>query len=71
MTEKQTSMPQARIASDREVLKFIEFHDLAGRGIGYVDIHLLAAARLTEDATLWTRDRRLHATASRMGLAAV
>src|SRR5205085_8614347 len=54
--EALADLPQARIASDREVLEFIEFHGLAGRGIGYVDIHLLAAARLTEDATLWTRD---------------
>ena len=66
-----SDLPQARVATDLEVLDFIELHALAGLGIGYVDVHLLAAIRLTEDAALWTRDKRLHATASRMGLAAV
>jgi len=61
-------LPQARVASDREVLEFIELHALAGLGVGYIDVHLLAAVRLTEDASLWTRDRRLHAIASRLTL---
>jgi predicted nucleic acid-binding protein len=63
-------LPQARVATDREVLEFIELHALAGLGIGYVDVHLLAAARLSEDASLWTNDRRLHAIAGRLALAA-
>lgn len=40
-----------------------------GRGIGYVDAHLLAAVALTEGAGLWTRDRRLQALAATLGLA--
>ena len=39
-----------------------------GVGIGYVDAHLLASARLG-GAMLWTRDKRLHATAAELGLA--
>ena len=39
-----------------------------GRGIGYVDAHLLAAARLA-GAALWTRDKRLHAIAVELGVA--
>jgi len=39
-------------------------------GIGYVDAHLLAAARLTAGSKLWTRDRRLQAVAAQLGLAA-
>jgi predicted nucleic acid-binding protein len=63
-------LPQAIVATDGEVLGFIRRHGLAGLGIGYVDAHLLAAARLTPDARLWTRDRRLAEAAERLGLAA-
>ena len=63
-------LPQAVVATDAEVLGFIRRDGLAGLGIGYVDAHLLAAARLTPDARLWTRDRRLAAAAERLGLAA-
>lgn len=40
-----------------------------GRGIGYVDVHLLAAISLAEAATLWTRDKRLGGVAASLGLA--
>ena len=63
-------LPQATVATETEVLHFITAHALFGRGIGYVDIHLLAAARLTVGARLWTHDRRLHDVASRLDLAA-
>ena len=43
-------LPQAVVAADEEVLHFIDRQRLFGRGIGYVDAHLLAAARLTEAA---------------------
>jgi predicted nucleic acid-binding protein len=61
-------LPQATVATATELLFFIERHELAGLGIGYVDAQLLAATRLTRDARLWTRDRRLHAAAERLGL---
>ncbi|HTV44702.1 MAG TPA: PIN domain-containing protein [Stellaceae bacterium] len=63
-------LPQAASASHAEVLHFIACEGLFGRGIGYVDAHLLASARLTATARLWTRDRRLQAAAVRLGLAA-
>ncbi len=63
-------LPQAVVASDREALHFIVKHQLFGLGIGYVDAHLLAAARLTVGATLWTHDKRLHDAADRLVLAA-
>jgi predicted nucleic acid-binding protein len=63
-------LPQARVATDREVLEFIDLHALSGLGVGYIDVHLLAAVLLTEDATLWTRDKRLYAVASRLHLTA-
>ena len=34
---------------------------MMGRGIGYVDAHLLTSAALDGNAMLWTRDRRLAA----------
>ena len=64
-----SDLPQARIATDKEVLHFIEQHTLFGLGIGYVDAHLLAAVRLTAGALLWTRDKRLHEVADRLGSA--
>jgi predicted nucleic acid-binding protein len=63
------ALPQASVASDGEVLHFIQERALYGLGIGYVDAHLLAAARLTPGATLWIRDKSLHTVAVRLGLA--
>jgi predicted nucleic acid-binding protein len=62
-------LPRADIATDAEVLTFIDRHALFGRGIGYVDVQLLAAARLTAGARLWTKDRRLHEVAHDLRLA--
>jgi predicted nucleic acid-binding protein len=63
-------LPQSVVASHQEVLHFIGEHRLFGRGIGYVDAHLLAAIRLTEGAGLWTRDKGLHRVAAGLALAA-
>lgn len=62
-------LPHPERASDSEVLYFIEQERLMGLGIGYIDAHLLAAARLTRGATLWTSDGRLAHVAARLGLA--
>ena len=62
-------LPKAGVASDQEILRFIERHELFGLGIGYVDVHLLAAVRLTFGASLWTRDKRLHKVASHLDIA--
>jgi len=62
-------LPQAAAASDPEVLYFIDRHRLMGRGIGYVDAHLLAALLLNPPARLWTRDKRLGTIAEQLGLA--
>ncbi len=63
-------LPQATVATDQEVLRFIDRRSLFGLGIGYVDAHLLAAVRLTAGTKLWTKDRRLQAVAMQLGLAA-
>lgn len=61
-------LPKADVATHDEVLVFIQRNALAGSGIGYTDAHLLASTRLTPDAALWSRDRRLLAAARRLGL---
>jgi predicted nucleic acid-binding protein len=64
-----SDLSTASVATDTEVLHFIDQHALFGRGIGYVDAHLLAAVQLTPGARLWTNDRRLHAVAVQLELA--
>lgn len=63
-----TSLEQLEPVSPDALLDFIEEADLAAEGIGYVDAHILAAAR-RDQAKLWTRDKRLAAQAERLGLA--
>ena len=60
-------LPQAATANADEVLAFIESRALAGQGIGYVDVHLLASVALTPGILLWTRDKHLRAVAERLG----
>jgi predicted nucleic acid-binding protein len=62
-------LPAATVASDAEVMLLIERKQLMGRGIGYIDAHLLAAARLSH-CRLWTQDRRLAVVAEEQALAA-
>ena len=62
-------MPRAEAANHHEVLEFVERHRLAGSGIGWVDVHLLASAALS-GVTLWTLDRRLALAAGRLTLSA-
>lgn len=58
-----TLLPQAVRASHDEALHFLHAERLFGKGIGYVDLHLLASTRLTPGASLWTRDKRLRSVA--------
>jgi predicted nucleic acid-binding protein len=57
------------MVSHDEVLALIVRRRLSGRGIGWIDAHLLASA-IVERAPLWTLDRRLAAVARDLGLAA-
>jgi predicted nucleic acid-binding protein len=61
-------LPAALVARHHEVLSMIESATLYGRGLGYVDVHLLASARLSH-SRMWTRDRRLAAAANEMDIA--
>ncbi len=62
-------LAMAVVAEPDEVLAFMDHHRLHGKGIGYVDAHLLTATALTAGAKLWTRDRRLHELARELGCA--
>ena len=55
------------MASDNEILFFIEKHGIAGKGIGCLDMRLLASAALG-NLRIWTRDRRLLEVASLLDL---
>ena len=62
-------LPMAAVAESAEVLGYIERHELYGKGIGYVDAHLLASAAIG-GTTLWTRDKNLLMAARELGCAA-
>lgn len=61
-------LPHATVATDHEVLTLINRESLYGKGIGYVDAHLLAATFLSDHARLWTRDKRLAGVATQLGV---
>jgi hypothetical protein len=62
------ALPAAHVATHDEAMTFIERHRLHGTGLGWVDVHLLASARLTRQS-LWSADRRLRNAALQLGLA--
>ncbi|MBI4715857.1 MAG: type II toxin-antitoxin system VapC family toxin [Nitrospirae bacterium] len=61
------ALPGAIPAEHEEVMQFIEDHRLMGKGLGYVDMHLLVSAALTE-TPLWTLDKQLHGVSSNLGI---
>jgi len=61
------SLPMSILAEDEEVLKFIENNHLMGMGLGYVDVHLIASALLT-DVPLWTFDKTLAKFTKKTGI---
>jgi predicted nucleic acid-binding protein len=61
------ALPMSAHVEHEEVLRFIEGHRLMGKGLGYIDVHLLASARLT-GVLLWTRDKRLHGASRALGV---
>ena len=62
------NLPQAVVASHEEVMTLIEQESLMGKGLGYVDMHLLASSLLS-DCKLWTKDKRLVAVVKEIGAA--
>lgn len=62
-----SALPRAPEVSNGEALTFIEKHRLMGRGLGLIDVHLLASAMLA-GVPIWTEDRALRRTARALGL---
>jgi predicted nucleic acid-binding protein len=60
-------LPKATLAKHEEVLEFIETNKLMGRGLGYIDIHLSASAKLTE-VPIWTTDKRFGEINKELGI---
>ena len=54
------SLQQVQVSLHSEVLFMLKTHKLFGKGIGFIDLHLLSAALIAE-IPLWTNDKRLHA----------
>lgn len=62
-------LPSLRMLEPHEVLYFIDQQKLMGRGIGYIDVHLLAATVIAIGTKLWTRDQKLFTAARTLGVA--
>lgn len=56
-------LPKVELADHQEVLELIVNKELMGKGIGWIDAHLLASA-LISGTGLWTGDRRLRTIAA-------
>lgn len=61
------SLPSAIRATHDEVLHFIGNNRLMGRGLGYIDVHLMASARLT-GVPIWTLDKKLSGVSALLGI---
>ena len=61
------SLPMTILAEDEEVLKFIENNQLMGKGLGYIDVHLIASAVLT-NVPVWTFDKTLDKFTEKIGI---
>jgi predicted nucleic acid-binding protein len=60
-------LPQAPLASHEEVMALVENRHLMGRGLGWIDLHLLASATLAK-LPFWTVDKRLSTVAAELQL---
>jgi predicted nucleic acid-binding protein len=61
------TLPLANHAEHEEVMHFIENYKLMGKGLGYIDMHLIASAILSK-VPIWTLDKKLKDVSSKLGL---
>jgi len=61
------SLPSAQVATHIEVISLISNKTLYGAGLGAIDVHIIASAKL-EKATIWSRDKALSREARRLGI---
>ena len=62
-----SSLPMVKESNHHEVLVFIEKKKFMGKGLGYIDVHLLASALLSNVA-IWSFDNKLNETAAELGM---
>jgi predicted nucleic acid-binding protein len=62
------ALPRVSLVDHEEVLNFIAVHRLPRRGLGWIEVHLLACARLA-GVSVWTLDKRLASAARELALA--
>ena len=62
-------LPMINEASHEQVISLIEAHNLMGRGVGFVDMHLLCSVLNRPGSQLWTRDKRLNPVANELNIA--
>ena len=60
-------LPSVRMAGHAETIQLLEIRELWGRGIGWIDAHLMASALLS-DCELWTHDGKLEQAAAEAGV---
>ncbi|MEO6276269.1 PIN domain-containing protein [Roseateles sp.] len=62
-------LPRAGAATVAEAISLLDREKLFGRGLGLIDVLLLASALITPGASLYTLDKRLDAAARQLGIA--
>jgi predicted nucleic acid-binding protein len=70
LLKRWNALPFVQTAGDAQVLDFIETYQLMGKGVGWIDLHLLTAVSLAGTVQLWTRDKRLKNIAETLNLSA-
>jgi predicted nucleic acid-binding protein len=63
------ALPRATVAEHEEVMRLVQARGIHGRGLGWVDVHLLAST-LLDGCALWTLDKRLEEVATQLGVTA-
>jgi predicted nucleic acid-binding protein len=61
------TLPASQVVTDKEFRHFLERNKLMGKGIGFIDVHLLASARISR-VPLWTEDKNLKKAARQLNL---
>lgn len=63
------ALPRTTVASHEEALRLVSERKLYGKGLGWVDVHLLASALLSQ-SPLWTKDKNLASVARQLRVGA-
>ena len=61
------ALPMLDVIEHEELLLFIEHNQMMGIGLGFVDVHLVAAAMLA-GIPLWTQDKKLRQACSQLNI---